>query len=189
MNYFDKPKIMGLIILALLVLNFGTLSFMWINRPPKPEHERMHEGPGPEHIEHPGHPGEFLIHELKLNDTQQKDFEKLRDEHQKQMKQVFDDIRKNKDELFAMLSNPAADTNKISGLTDNIAKGQKQIELATYDHFKKVRALCDDNQKKKFDEIIGDVLKMMAMQPPGSPPPDGQKGPPPPGMEKKPPPK
>ncbi len=177
MNYFDKPKIMGALILALLVLNFGTLAFMWFNKPHPPRPEFMFNGNPPP----PGQeerPGEFLIHELNLNQSQLADFIKLRDEHQNAMKQVIEENQKNKDELFKMISAPQVDSAKLNQVTDNIAKGQKQIELATFIHFQKVRALCDDNQKKKFDEIIGDVLKMMASSPPGPKgPPPGPRGP------------
>lgn len=164
MNYFDKPKIMGLLVIALLVLNFGTLSFMFLHKPPHPGPEMHRDGLPPMHDERPG---EFLIRELNLNQNQLADFIKLRDEHQKALKQVLEDTKKNKDDLFNMLSSPQVDSAKLNQLTDNIAKAQKQIELAAFDHFKKVRALCDDNQKKKFDEIIGEVLKMMAGPPPG----------------------
>jgi protein CpxP len=173
MNYFDKPKIMGILILLLLVLNFGTLAFMWFNKPfHPPGMEMRRDGPPP-----PGNegerPGEFLIHELNLSQNQLADFIKLRDEHQNAIKQVLEDTKKNKDDLFKMLSAPQVDSVKLNQLTDNIAKDQKQLELATFNHFQKVRVMCDDNQKKKFDEIIGDVLKMMAGPPPGP------KGPPP----------
>ena len=177
MNYFDKPKIYLFIIIALLVLNFGTLSFMWLHKPPHPGPEFMHDGMP---HEREGNPGEFLIHELNLNESQKTEFKKLRDEHQTTMKQTLDDLKKNKDDLFKMLSSPVMDSSKLNQLTDNIAKGEKQIDLATFNHFQKVRALCDDNQKKKFDEIIGDVLKMMA--PPGpehdNPPPGSERNPP-----------
>ena len=176
MNFFEKPKILTFIIIALLMLNFGTLAFMWLHKSPHPpEFDMMHQGPpghergnerdqrSPEHDRMPeGGPAGFIIHELNFNQQQQTDFKKLRDEHQGIMKQVHDDMKKNKDEIFSFISKGQNDSVKINQLADNIAKDQKQIELATYSHFQKVRAMCDDNQKKKFDEIIGEVLKMMA---------------------------
>lgn len=175
MNFFEKPKILTFIIIALLVLNFGTLAFMWFHKPPHPpEFDMMHQGP-PGHERGPEHdrgPGDFISHELNFNDKQKADFEKLKQEHQGTMKQVHDDMKKNKDEMFAIISKGQNDSVKVNQLADNIAKDQKQIELATYSHFQKVRAMCDDSQKKKFDEIIGEVLRMMA-------PPDPEHKPPP----------
>ena len=175
MNYFDKPKLLTGIIIALLVLNFGILAFMWfhISRlhrslihenhdmpPPHEQMERFHSGPPAGDVKG------FLINELKLNPKQQEEIEKLRVEHFNSVKQIKDDMRKNKDELYRLYSNSQMDTNRINQLAENISNEQKQIELNTFYHFRKVRDLCDDNQKKKFDEIIGEVLKMMAPLPP-----------------------
>jgi len=190
MNYFDKPKFLGIIIIALFLLNIGTLTFMWINRPPHPP-------PPPEFIKNgnppppQGNASDFLIHELKLNDAQQKDYEKLRDEHRASMKKIHEEIGKTRDEMFSMLSGGNADTAKANTLSAKVGELEKQVQQITFEHFTKVKALCDDTQKKKFEEIIGEVLRMMAppqqdgrMPPPGDrrgPPPNGEKNTPPPG--------
>jgi Spy/CpxP family protein refolding chaperone len=179
MNFFEKPKILTFIIMALLVLNFATLAFMWFHRPPHPREmgpdmDRMHEGP-PGHERGPereGGPADFIQHELNFNQQQKDQFENLKKEHQDAMKNVHDDMKKNKDEIFSYITKGQNDSVKINQLADNIGKDQKQIELATYTHFQKVRAMCDDTQKKKFDGIIGEVLRMMT-------PPDPEHRPPP----------
>jgi Spy/CpxP family protein refolding chaperone len=188
MNYFDKPKILGILVIALLLLNFGTLAFMWLHKPPPPpprEMEMMRENLPPDNKDGAG-PGGFLIHELGLNESQQKDFAKLRDEHQAGMKSVHETIKKNKDEFIKLMG--SSDSVKASQFADNIAAGQKQIEMITFDHFKKVRALCDESQKKKFDEIIVEAMKMMGAPMPMNeiPPRDGDR-PPPPGNRPPPP--
>lgn len=184
MNYFDKPKILGILVIALLLLNFGTLAFMWLHKPPPPpplrEMEMMRENMPPDRKDGEG-PGGFLIHELGLNESQQKDFAKLRDEHQAGMRSAHEVIKKNKDELIKLMG--TGDSVKASQLADNIAAGQKQIEMITFEHFKKVRALCDDSQKKKFDEIIVEAMKIMGAPMPMNEIPrrDGDRPPPPPG--------
>ena len=180
MNFFEKPKILTYTIIALFLLNFGTLAFMWLHKPPPPPEFERREGPpghemGQEHDRRDGErPADFISHELNFSQQQKADFEKLKQEHQTVMKQAHDDMKKNKDEIFSYISKGQNDSVKVNQLADNIAKDQKQIELATYNHFQKVRALCDDNQKKKFDEIIGEVLRMMA-----PPDPDRHEPPPP----------
>jgi Spy/CpxP family protein refolding chaperone len=184
MNYFDKSKFSGIIIIALFLLNLGTLTFMWVNRPPHPPPpEFIRDGNQPP----PGNASDFLIHELKLSEAQQKDYEKLRDEHRAAMKKIHEDIGKSRDEMFSMLSSGNADTVKAATLAAKIGELEKQVQLTTFSHFAKVKALCDDTQKKKFDEIIGEVLKMMA-PPPGNDgrmPPPGERRPPPPNGERK----
>jgi hypothetical protein len=44
-------------------------------------------------------------------------------------------------------------------------------ELGTFYHFQKVRAICDEKQKKKFDEIIKEAARMMAPRRDGQRPP------------------
>src|SRR5205085_5079121 len=97
MNFFEKPKLLTFIIIALLVLNFATLAFMWLHRPPHPREmgpdmDRMHEGPPGHERERDGRqdgkPADFIEHELNFNQQQQADFEKLKKEHQDIMKQV-----------------------------------------------------------------------------------------------------
>ena len=173
MNFFDKPKFYGVIIIVLLLLNSATLAFMWLHRPGPPPHMEFQHDPNMTQGRNEPRPGEFLIHELNLNDSQLTDFIKLRDEHQSATIKIEQDIKNNKDEMFKMLGSAQTDSSKLNQITDNLAKDQKQIEMALYNHFSKVRSLCDDSQKKKFDNIIGDVMKMMGG------PPHGPQGPPP----------
>ena len=48
---------------------------------------------------------------------------------------------------------------------DNVAKNLEQLDLLTFDHFKEVRTICTPAQQKKFDEIIEEVLQMIASGP------------------------
>jgi hypothetical protein len=82
--------------------------------------------------------------------------------------------------LFNSLANDGNARLNADSIAMVIAGDQKQIELATYDHFVAVKAICNDKQKTKFDKIIGDVTKMMNGPHHGAPPRDGQGPPPPP---------
>jgi hypothetical protein len=65
---------------------------------------------------------------------------------------------------------------------------KEKEEIALFYHFQKVRALCNESQKQKFDEIIKEAARMMGPPPRGDrqgppPPPPGmrdEQGPPPP---------
>ena len=41
-----------------------------------------------------------------------------------------------------------------------------KIELTTFYDFKKIRSICNAEQQKKFDEIIGEAFRMMGPRPP-----------------------
>ena len=67
---------------------------------------------------------------------------------------------------------------------DEILVVKEKEELAMFYHFQKVRALCDEKQKQKFDEIIKEAARMMgSKQREGQGPPprrEAEDGPPPP---------
>jgi periplasmic protein CpxP/Spy len=58
----------------------------------------------------------------------------------------------------------ATDSTKNIALK-NISKATEALDLLTFNHFYKVRLLCNTTQQKKFNEIINEVVKMMANRP------------------------
>ena len=46
-----------------------------------------------------------------------------------------------------------SDSSKLE-IARQIGTNQVALEMSLYEHFKQVRAICTDNQKKKFDEVI-----------------------------------
>jgi hypothetical protein len=144
-------------------------------------------------------PRDRVIAEVGLKADQVSHYEELIKDHRREMQRLRKAGRLFRDSLFAQLGKPAVlpDT-----LIARIGQNQQQIELVTYRHFEQVRALCDDGQKEKFDQIIGDVLRMMnpgkphrpdgpgngdehgrnphdrGDSPEGPPPPDDRQGPP-----------
>jgi Spy/CpxP family protein refolding chaperone len=112
-------------------------------------------------------PRGFLEGQLNFTEKQKDDALKLREEHMKTMSAIQDSIHALKDKLFDLIAVTPTDSPKVSALVQAIADEQKQIELATFYHFQKIRALCDDSQKQKFDKIMKDVIKTMEMHPGG----------------------
>jgi protein CpxP len=152
----DNSRFLKIVIIVLLVINIGTLAFMWL--------QHTHHGPdGPPRRDVAG----FLEHELKFTDDQRKQFDVLREEHHEQVENIQRRAHEMHDRFFDLLSKQ--DSSEVKQLADSLAKNQEQVELITFDHFKKVRELCNPEQQKKFDEIIDDALRMMA--PHGGPPP------------------
>jgi NADH pyrophosphatase NudC (nudix superfamily) len=58
-------------------------------------------------------------------------------------------------------------STKAKSIAEEIAASQKEIETATWNHFSEVRKICDAKQKEKFDDIVDDILRMMAPPPHG----------------------
>ncbi len=164
MDLFQKPKILTFVIIGLLVINLGTLAFLWFHRPARPDHMTM---PLREMMDNK-HTHGFLEDQLNFNDKQRDDLNKLKDEHHKQMADIQKSIKDLKDNLFEQLKVTPVDSAKINSIASSIGEKQKEIELVTFYHFQKVRALCNEEQKGKFDNIFKEIIKMMEM--PGLPP-------------------
>ena len=95
----------------------------------------------------------------------------------------------------------------VENFSKKIGNLEQQRDVFTYRHFQKLRAICNNEQKIKFDSIIQQALHQMApakgrrsgpgqegMRPGDDdrPPPPGMRrgdGPPPPGMRPEGPPK
>jgi protein CpxP len=151
--------------ILLVLCNVGLILTIWLK--PSAKHD------GPRH----GGPRNFVISSLKLNDDQVKQYDELISEHQAAMRMLREEAMQYRQQLFTHLKEGGSVVNKDS-LGQLVANTQKQIEIVTYDHFARVRTLCNDQQKKEFDNIIADVIKKMngGMRPP---PPDDRQGPPP----------
>ena len=134
--------------LLLVTANIVTLSLLWIHH--------KGNGPGDKNFRPPprGQIFEFVNQELKLDSVQREGYRKLREEHQAGQRSIEDSIKKQKDIFFAMLQQPGIADSAIETGAKRIAEAEQKLELLTFRHFQKVRAICNAAQQKKFDEII-----------------------------------
>lgn len=174
MSTVTNNRLLSVIILLLLTANIATLGYLWMHRPGNAQQPPI-APPG-------GQVFEFITHELQLDSAQQKQYKALRDEHQSGQRPLQDSIRKAKDEFFELLKQPNLTDTEIQQQSSKVAAAEQQLELFTFKHFQKLRAICTAPQQKKFDEIIQDVLRRMApaKRPQGPPPPGIRGGMPPP---------
>lgn len=108
----------------------------------------------------------FIINELKLDSSQQQIFKTLREEHHEKAMQLRDELRQSKDAIFILLNNENAADTIVKKAVAHAAAIEQQLDLITFEHFKKLRAICTQEQKKKFDEIIQQALRMQGGQRP-----------------------
>ena len=169
MNNFTNNRWLSVITLLLLTANIITLALLWT-------HNKTGRGdlklPAPPR----GQVFEFLTHELKLDPAQQATYKKLRDEHRAGQGAIQDSIRKAKDAFFALLQQPGVSDSLVYLYSHRAVEAEQQLDEFTFRHFQKLRAICNAEQQKRFDEIIQDALRQMA--------PPRHEGPPP-GMEDK----
>lgn len=154
-----KIQVLKWSVIILVILNILMLIQNFMKQPQK--HNGMmppHEGPSTR-----------IKEDLGLTDEQMKTFEVLKTEHQQVMRNFHEQGRDLRDRYFDLLKSDIVDTVAKAELEKRISENQIQIEQITFDHFKKVRELCDGEQKKKFDDVIQHILRGMRHQ--GPPPP------------------
>lgn len=143
---------------VLLLLNTATLIFFFTSK----------QGPPPQ----PNDTAHFIIEQLQFDKNQQKQFEHLKNEHQQSVQRIREEDQRLHQVYFDMLKSNNTDQLEVDSITLLIAEERKDMEMALFDHFKKIRALCNKEQEQKFNNIIDEITKRL------SPPPQGQ-GPPP----------
>ena len=171
MNASSKNKWLIWLVILLLIANAATLTVFWVKKPkPPPPHQES--------------PAEFLAQELNLGADQKEKLHTLINEHRHAAEVLRVKLREAKDQFFDLLKQPGVTDSSKNAAAQTASRITEQLDLLTFDHFLKVRALCDPAQQKRFDEIIHQVTSMMApprpMGPGGPPPgPPGANGPPP----------
>lgn len=148
-------KLTSWLIAFLMVANIGTLSFYWAN------HFKMRRDNSPR---------EFLAKELNFTENQKRAYFDLAEEHNQQAKKIRSLIKTNKEAFFQLLK-----TDKIIDSTRDNAALQvslsiQSLDILTFEHFKKVRALCTEEQKKEFDELIQKMFNAVNSPQQGTPP-------------------
>ena len=187
MSYFNRNKWWAIAFLLLMAFNVATLIAFWMIRDKR-------SGPPPGQ-------GiavvEFLSKELGFDSVQKEKLAHLHDVHQMNMRELRKNNREAKNDFFDLLHQPDIADSTLQKAAQASVKYEAETDMLTFRHFQQVRALCNETQKKKFDSVIQEVLRMNAPPPPGThaggPPPrrgEGMHDGPPPagGDERRPPP-
>lgn len=166
MNHETKNKLLTWLVVLLIIVNAATLAFFWLNRPKYPQQFK-------------GSPQEFLVTALKLNSSQQQQYEVLVKAHHEEADQLREKIKIAKESFFDLLKQKEVSDSLKQAMANRASMITEELDIMTLNHFQKVRALCNVDQQKKFDEIIQQVTDMIGhpRQPGG--PGKGPQGPPP----------
>jgi periplasmic protein CpxP/Spy len=150
-----KENFLMMVVVALLVLNFGTLGYLFLGK--------GHNGGMPPH---PPKPDKVIIERLKLTPEQVGEFEVLKHEHHSGINQLNEASKQLYQEYFGLLKSDTADIAAAQVLEQRLAEVQMQKDSVTFDHFIKLRALCTDEQKPLFDDFVDELGEILVRQPP-----------------------
>ncbi len=162
-----NKNIINIILVLLLAANAVTLGLFWFKKnlpPPAPEQRGVVE---------------FLSKELNFDQQQQSALKQLVEEHRNSSKELREQLKKEKDEFFNLMKTGKVADSAIEKASYAANETQRKMDISVFKHFQQIRALCNADQQKKFDEIVNDAIQQMRRAP-GRP----QDGPPPPGEER-----
>lgn len=159
MSEAPKIKVLTILVAVLILLNIGTLGYIWYSRSRADHGPRDGRGPGG-----------LVIKELQFDAKQQEAFERLRNEHHEAMKKIGEENRQLHDELFRSLGRGSDASTYADSLIHRIAMLRIENEQITYRHLAQVRQLCTPQQQQRFDAMIAEAMAQR----------DRDQGPPPP---------
>ncbi|HEY1201352.1 MAG TPA: hypothetical protein VGE79_10245 [Niastella sp.] len=155
MNRPPRQKWLLILVAILLLTNIATLSIYWFK---KPDHEG---GPGRDGGNREKRMGQFMVDQMKFDATQEAAYWKLRDSMMVVQKPVMDSIRDAKKRFFDLLNQAETTDSILVARSNEIADLQKKLDLATFRHFKNVRAICHPDQLQRFDTVIKEIVNRM----------------------------
>jgi len=148
----EKTKLLTITVIGLLLLNFGTLGFIFLKGP---------KGNRPPHGDRP-EPKEIIIEKLHFDAEQQKDYDKLIKWHRGEITKLDGNIRKAKNELYSQLNQAETNAKIKDSLIVVINSNQKQIEETHFKHFEDIKKLCHKDQMEDFNSLTEELSKIFS---------------------------
>jgi hypothetical protein len=153
----EKTKLLTITVIGLLLLNFGTLGFLFFTG--TNEHRPPHGG-RPE-------PKAIIIERLHFDAIQQKEYIKLIQWHRGEIEKLDGNIREAKNELYSHLSQTETNVNSKDSLIAAINSYQKQVEETHFKHFEDIKKLCRKDQLEDYTDLTEDFSRIFAPKPKG----------------------
>lgn len=152
-----RETLLTLSIVLLLLLNLGTLGYLFI---------AQRHGPPPLRID------KTIIETLNWNEEQQQQFEKLKHEHRTAMNRLDDQNEETARKYFTLLNSSPVDTAQKDSLEQVMASFEKQKAAITFSHFEDLKKICTPEQVNNFDALVPQLIGILIASHPknGSPP-------------------
>ena len=150
----NKTKLLSFAVIALLLLNFGILGFLFFSGP-----KRGHFHP--DHDEKP-QPKEIIIEKLHFDNNQIASYDKLIELHRAHIRKLQDNSTDSKNELYLLLNQESVNVAKKDSLIENLAQLQKEIETTHFNHFQDIKKLCKKEQLLDFKLLTEELSKIFS---------------------------
>ena len=148
-----RERFYAIVVILLLLLNMGTLGYLFTTRDSGRAPVVLHGGEGGPHQR----PEDIMIERLKLDDAQQEQLYDFIHWHRRSTDSVQHHIKALQKDLFALVQQDEMNV----ALRDNLLKEIEQCEsakhLITIQHFHDIRSMLKPEQKELFNEFMGEV--------------------------------
>lgn len=147
----NRIKLLSIAVIGLLLINLGSLAFIYFS------------AKGPMHMGHrPPGPGEegpkkIISERLGLDEDQQRAYEVFIKEHREKRRELNQHNHDLHDHLYALLKSSELNLAMKDSLMAEIALNQKNMDDLNFSHFQQIRSLCKEDQLKKFDALVDDL--------------------------------
>jgi Spy/CpxP family protein refolding chaperone len=167
----NQIRFFKIVILILVILNLGTLAFLWFARPGSGRQQRQNR------------PADFLARELRLTPAQRNEFGRLRHEHLYRLSLLQKQERDLHERFFGEVLLPEPDSLRMKILIDSMTTIRSRMEMLTFNHFRQLTKLLTTEQKERFDRVFWKILDRVMPRLPAPPEPPEPQPPPsvPPG--------
>ncbi|MDX2173976.1 MAG: hypothetical protein SFY56_12710 [Bacteroidota bacterium] len=149
----SKTKLLYIAVVALFLLNIGTLTYIFTRKPPR-HHQLGDEGPK-----------QIIIDRLHFDNKQEKEYSLIVEEHRAKSRELNGLSRSLHNSLYSLLSEKIFNKEKADSLINQIAINQKAIDNLNLDHFQKIKSICKDNQTGFFNELVKDLTHLFSPHP------------------------
>ena len=143
----NKTKLLSFAVIALLLLNFGILVFLFLSKDK--------DGPRGRKM-----PREIVIEKLHFNDNQIIEYDKKIKIHRETITTLDDSIKVVKNELYQLLNFETVDLVKKDSLYSKLANYQKQVETTHFNHFLEIKAICKKEQLADYKTLTEELSKI-----------------------------
>jgi Spy/CpxP family protein refolding chaperone len=150
-----NSKIVSWLIALLVVANITTLAFFWIG------HFKNQKENSPK---------EFLSKNLNFSKSQKNAYFILAKEHNESAKIIREQIKNDKESLFQLLKSDTINDSVRNDKALKVSMSIQALDILTFEHFRKVRAICTEEQKPKFDELMQKMVNAVNQFQKGPPP-------------------
>ena len=146
-NSFYKASIIGLLIANLLLIGF----LLFDKKPHR-------------HTSPKDRPRNHIIEKLALDKDQVEQYDELIHNHRSKIKQLDRELLIAKRNFYTSLGEKMATPN--DSLISKISTWQMEIEKVHFAHFEDIKALCREDQKDAYYELIHELAQLFNHKPP-----------------------